>query len=168
MPETPRDPGAVRAAASAFVVSSLAARAQSVAEIRRKLASRDVPPQVADVVIDDALALGYLDDAELAHQLARGYRARGYGRRRAAATLRRRGLGPDTAAPALRAEFANEGEAALALAALGRRPVGDPRPTGEPWPSCCAGDSGPRPRGPLSACVRRPTRTAPRRIARVA
>ena len=127
MPETPPDPGAVRAAASAFVVSSLAARAQSVAEIRRKLASRDVPPQVADVVIDDALALGYLDDAELAHQLARGYRARGYGRRRVAATLRRRGLGPETAEPALRAEFADEDEAALALAALGRRPVGDPR-----------------------------------------
>ena len=125
MPETPRDPGDARADASAFVVSSLAARAQSVAEIRRKLASRDVPPHVSDVVIDDALALGYLDDAELAHQLARGYRARGYGRRRAAATLRRRGLGPETAEPALRAEFADE--AALALAALGRRPVGDPR-----------------------------------------
>ena len=127
MPETPRDPGDARADASAFVVSSLAARAQSVAEIRRKLASRDVPPQVSDEVIDDALALGYLDDAELAHQLARGYRARGYGRRRAAATLRRRGLGPETAEPALRAEFADEDEAALALAALGRRPVGDPR-----------------------------------------
>jgi regulatory protein len=127
VPEIPREPGDARADASTFVVSSLAARAQSVAEIRRKLASRDVPPQVADVVIDDALALGYLDDAELAHQLARGYRARGYGRHRAAATLRRRGLGPETAEPALHAEFAAEDEAALALAALGRRPVGDPR-----------------------------------------
>ena len=71
-------------AARAFVVNSLAARAQSVGEIERKLAARSIPSDVAETVIDDAVRLGYLDDAELAGQLARGFRARRYGRRRAA------------------------------------------------------------------------------------
>jgi SOS response regulatory protein OraA/RecX len=66
-----------------FVVDSLAARAQSVAEIEAKLAVRAVPADVAADVVAEASRLGYLNDAELAAQLSRGYRARGYGSRRA-------------------------------------------------------------------------------------
>ena len=72
------------------MVNSLAARAQSVGEIERKLAARDVVPDVAKTVIEEAARLGYLDDTELAGQLARGFRARRYGRRRAAVAMRRR------------------------------------------------------------------------------
>ena len=81
-------------AARAFVVNSLAARAQSVGEIARKLAARGVPSDIAETVIGEAARLGYLDDTELAGQLARGFRARGYGRRRAATAMRRRLLDP--------------------------------------------------------------------------
>ena len=109
-----------------FVVNSLAARAQSILEIERKLRARGVPPEVADAVIAEARALRYLDDPELAGQLARGFRARGYGRRRAAAALRRRGLADADADRALDDAFGDADEAALAQAALGSRAVADP------------------------------------------
>jgi SOS response regulatory protein OraA/RecX len=112
-------------AARSFVVNSLAARAQSVAEIEAKLAALDVPPDVAAAVIAEARELGYLDDAELAGQLARGFRTRGYGRRRAAQAHRRRGLSL-VSETALDAAFGEE-EAELAAAALGSRPTGDPK-----------------------------------------
>ena len=113
------------AKARTFVVSSLAARAQSVAEIEVKLGAREIPRDVADEVVAEALRLGYLDDAELAGQLARGFRARGYGRRRAAQALRRRGVASTEAEAALAGVFAEADEAALADAALGTRPVAD-------------------------------------------
>jgi regulatory protein len=113
-----------RTRARRFVVRSLAARAQSVAEIRAKLERRDVPPAVAQEAIDLATGYGYLDDAVLAAQLARGQRARGYGRRRAAQTLRARGLPDAVAEPAL-AEAYGDDETAEALAALGRRSFGE-------------------------------------------
>ena len=109
-----------------FVVNSLAARAQSVAEIERKLAARHVPREVAEAVIAEALVLRYLDDPELAGQLARGTRARGYGRRRAAAALQRRGLPPDVSRRALDAAFEDADEVTLARAALGSRAIDDP------------------------------------------
>ena len=65
-----------RSAAAAFVVNSLAAKAQSVAEIERKLAALGVSAGDTAVLIDDATRLGYLDDAELAGQLARGFVSR--------------------------------------------------------------------------------------------
>ena len=111
--------------ARTFIVNSLAARAQSVAEIEAKLAAREIPRDVADEVVAEALRLGYLDDAELAGQLVRGFRARGYGRRRAAQALRRRGVSSAEAEAALAGVFAEADEASLADAALGSRPVAD-------------------------------------------
>ncbi len=125
------DDGAVSGAgdgsrrAATFVVNSLAAKAQSLAEIEAKLASRGVAPDEAAVVIDEALRLGYLDDAELAGQLARGLVARGYGRRRAAAALRRRRLAAAVADGALESAYGSADEVALAQRALGRRSVED-------------------------------------------
>ena len=107
-----------------FVVNSLAARAQSVTEIEAKLAARGVAAELAARVVANARRLGYLDDAELAGQLARGFRARGYGRRRAAQTLHRRGLGA-VAETALDAAYGEVDETALAVAALGTRAVSD-------------------------------------------
>jgi len=63
-----------QAAAWRFVVNSLAARAQSVAEIEAKLAARGVPADVAAPVVDEASRLGYLDDLELVGQLTHGHR----------------------------------------------------------------------------------------------
>jgi regulatory protein len=108
-----------------FVVNSLAAKAQSVAEIRTKLTARGVSENEADDLVREALRLGYLDDTELAGQLARGFRARGYGRRRAASALRRRRLPPDVADEALEAAYGEADEVALARSALGSRPVDD-------------------------------------------
>ena len=113
--------------ARTFVVDSLAARAQSVAEIRDKLALRGLSDADAAAVIAQAASFGYLDDAELAAQLARGHRARGYGRRRAERDLRRRGLGDVERAAALDAGYGDTDEVALARAALGARPTADPK-----------------------------------------
>jgi regulatory protein len=114
-----------RRAAAAFVVDSLGARAQSVAEIEAKLARRGVSGADAASVIDDAVRLGYLDDVELAGQLARGLVSRGYGRRRAAATLRRRRLPAELAEAALASAFGQADEVTLARAALGSRRTDD-------------------------------------------
>ena len=111
--------------ARTFVVNSLAARAQSVAEIRGKLARRGLSEDDAAAVIAQAASLGYLDDGELAAQLARGNRARGYGRRRAERELRRRGLGAVDSAAALDEAYGDVDEVALARAALGVRPTAD-------------------------------------------
>lgn len=110
-----------------FVVNSLAARAQSVAEIRAKLARRGLSEDDVAAVIADAASLGYLDDGELAAQLARGHRARGYGRRRAERQLRRRGIGDADSAAALDEAYGGTDEVALARAALGSRATADPK-----------------------------------------
>ena len=114
-----------RSAAAAFVVNSLAAKAQSVAEIESKLARRGVPAADAASVVAEAARLGYLDDAELAGQLARGFVSRGYGRRRAATALRRRGLPGELTNDALDAAYGDVDEVALARAALGSRATDD-------------------------------------------
>jgi len=118
-------PASDAAAARAFVVNSLAERAQSVGEIERKLAARDVVPDVAKTVIEEAARLGYLDDTELAGQLARGFRARRYGRRRAAVAMRRRLLDAAAVDAALDQAYADADEADLALDALGARVLTD-------------------------------------------
>jgi len=114
-----------RSSAATFVVNSLAAKAQSVAEIEAKLARRGVTPEVAAGVVAEAIRLGYLDDAELAGQLARGFVARGYGRRRAATTLRRRGLPAGVVDAALAEAYGALDEVTLARGALGSRATDD-------------------------------------------
>jgi regulatory protein len=109
--------------ARTFVVRSLAVRMQSTAELERKLARRDVPPEVAREAIEHAAGYGYVDDGALAGQLARGMRARGYGRRRAEEKLRTRGLRGAQAQAALAEAYEGEDEAALAREALGGRAV---------------------------------------------
>ena len=119
-----------RARARLFVVRSLAVRMQSTAEMEKKLAARDVPPDIAREAIERAAGYGYIDDAALAGQLARGMRARGYGRRRAEQKLRSRGLSGALAEAALAEAYdgGEDQEEAIAREALGRRPS-PPTPT---------------------------------------
>jgi len=114
-----------RVRARLFVVRSLAARMQSKAEIEKKLAARDVPPGVAQEAIERVAAYGYIDDASLAGQLARGMQSRGYGRRRAEQKLRSRGLSGQIAEAALDEAYGDRDEISLAREALGRRAVAD-------------------------------------------
>jgi len=104
-----------------FVCNSLSAKAQSVAEIEAKLAARGVAAEEAAAAVEEATRLGYLDDPEL----ARGLRARGFGRRRAAQTLRRRRVPERVAEVALQETFGDDDQTALALRALGSRVVDD-------------------------------------------
>lgn len=117
--------GLERTRARAFVVRSLAARAQSVAEVEAKLAARGIPADLAAEAVELARGYGYLDDAVLAGQLARGHRSRGYGRRRAERALRARGLPAAVAETALDEAYAADAETSDALAALGRRSFGE-------------------------------------------
>jgi regulatory protein len=114
-----------QARARLFVVRSLAVKMQSAAEIARKLAAREIPPAVAREAIERVAEYGYIDDASLAGQLARGMQARGYGRRRAEQKLRARGLPRELADTALDEAYGDRDEVALAREALGRRAVGD-------------------------------------------
>ena len=114
-----------RVRARLFVVRSLAMKMQSAAEIEKKLAARDVPPQVARQAIERVKGYGYIDDASLAGQLARGMQARGYGRRRAEQKLRTRRLPRALADTALDEAYGDRDEVALAREALGRRAVVD-------------------------------------------
>jgi regulatory protein len=114
-----------RVRARLFVVRSLAVRMQSAAEIEKKLAARDIPPEIAREAIERVTEYGYIDDASLAGQLARGMQARGYGRRRADQKLRARGLPRDLAGSALDETYGRHDEVALAREALGRRAVVD-------------------------------------------
>jgi regulatory protein len=109
--------------ARTFVLRSLAVRMQSRAELERKLAARGVPAEVARNAVEHAAGYGYVDDDSLAGQLARGMRARGYGRRRAEEKLRTRGLQGPQARAALAEAYDGEDESVLAREALGRRPV---------------------------------------------
>lgn len=114
-----------RVRARLFVVRLLAVKMQSAAEIQTKLAARDVPPDIARESIERAAGYGYIDDASLAGQLARGMQARGYGRRRADQKLRARGLRGPLAEAALDEAYGGRDEAELAREALGRRSLAD-------------------------------------------
>jgi SOS response regulatory protein OraA/RecX len=114
-------PAAAAAAARTFVVNSLAARAQSVAEIERKLAARGVAPDVGESVIEEAVRLGSLHDTALAGQLARGFRPRRNGRRRAGTAMRRRLLDAATVDAALDAAYDDTDESQLARLPPARR-----------------------------------------------
>ena len=114
-----------RTRARLFAVRSLAARAQSEAELRKKLAAREIPQPIIAETIALAHDYRYLDDAELAGQLARGFRGRGYGRRRATQGLTARLLPRELVDAALDDVFGGADEAELARAALGHRSFGD-------------------------------------------
>ncbi len=62
------------------------------ADLARRLVRRGAPAEVADAVVADLTARGYLDDAAFARQWVESRSARGYGAARLRAELRARGV----------------------------------------------------------------------------
>lgn len=78
--------------------------ARSRAQIAEAMARKDVPPEVAEKVLDRFEEVGLVDDAEYAAMLVRTRQAeRGLARRALAVELKRKGIDPETASRALEA-----------------------------------------------------------------
>jgi regulatory protein len=109
--------------AKRFLLNSLGARAQSEAELARKLARRGIPASVTAEALAFARSYRFTDDAALARSVCEQVRDGGYGARRAEEKLHRRGVAADTARAAIAEVFAEEPEDVLARArkALGSR-----------------------------------------------
>ena len=91
-PTTPADPAE---RAREIALRSLTQSARSCAQLREKLISRDVDPQLADTLIARYVEVGLLDDATLAAQIARTRHAeRGLSRRAIRIELQRKGFEP--------------------------------------------------------------------------
>lgn len=104
----------------------------------RRLRRRGASREVADAVVAELAARGYLDDAAFARQWVEARAPRGYGARRLRAELRARGVAPaliDAALAGLTAEAALE-----RARALGRRRLGALRRVGPERAAARLGD----------------------------
>jgi len=79
----------------------LSRRAWTVAALTTRLRRRGAPPDVADAVVADLVARGYVDDAAFARHWVETRTARGYGAARLRAELRARGASSGVIAAAL-------------------------------------------------------------------
>lgn len=75
-----------------YALRLLSARPLSRAELVRKLADKDCPPQEAEAIADRLCELGYLNDEQYARALVRHYAAKGYGPYKIKDELYRRGV----------------------------------------------------------------------------
>lgn len=91
-------------AARLVAADLLSRRAWTRATLAARLRRRGAPAGVADDVVADLTARGYLDDALFARQWVAARSARGYGRTRLAAELRARGIAGDLVHVALGGE----------------------------------------------------------------
>ena len=125
MNEVSQDDQTGHAAARTFVVNSLAARAQSVAEIEAKLAAQDVPADIAAAVVDEAPAApgssttSSSPDSSPVDTLARLRPAAG------GAGAPGPGCSRGEASGALEEAYGDADEVAVARAALGSRTTAD-------------------------------------------
>ncbi len=93
------DPYAV---ARGIVLNQLSTRARSRAELRTKLASRNVPDEVADVVLDRMEQVNLVNDGAFAQEWVRSrHRSRGLAGRALTAELRRKGVDDEVTRTAL-------------------------------------------------------------------
>jgi len=91
-PTTPVDPAE---RAREIALRSLTQSARSCAQLREKLISREVDPQLADTIIARYVEVGLLDDAALSAQIARTRHAeRGLAPRAIRLELQRKGFEP--------------------------------------------------------------------------
>ena len=98
-PDRDADPESV---ARAIVLRLLTGAPRSRHQLSEALASRDVPPDVSERVLDRFTEVGLIDDAEYAQMLVRSQReSRGLARRALAVELRRKGINPEHAEQAL-------------------------------------------------------------------
>ena len=79
-------------AAHLVAANLLARRPWTRADLARRLIRRGAPGEVADAVVAELTARGYLDDAAYARQWVESRSARGYGAARLRAELRSRGV----------------------------------------------------------------------------
>ena len=111
----------------------LGRRDRSVAEVRAHLAAREVAPEVADAVVAELGAQGYLDDARYAQRFAEDRRALdGWGAQRIAQRLAAAGVAREHVDAALATlGDAATGELEAAVAVLERRVPVPPADTRE-------------------------------------
>jgi len=69
-------------------------RHRSRAALLKRLLEKEIPEPDARYAVDRLTALGLLDDADYAHQLAEGYAGRGYGAGYIRRALREKGIEP--------------------------------------------------------------------------
>jgi regulatory protein len=103
--------------ARTILLDALTGQARSRRELRDKLAKRDVPPELAESLLDRFTEVGLVDDAAFARAWVESrQRSRGLARRALAQELRRKGVDDETARSALdELDPADEEEAARAL-----------------------------------------------------
>lgn len=102
-------------AAREYLLRSLTASSRSRKQLADGLAARDVPPEIADRLLDRFAEVGLIDDATLAHAIVRSRsQESGAARKRIAIELRRKGIAEDTAAHAL-AQIDDEAEQSTAF-----------------------------------------------------
>lgn len=106
-----------------YALASLGRRAQSTAELRRRLEQHAIDANTPQAIIERLTAAGLLDDRRFALQFAAYYAgARRYGHYRITRELRRRGVSEEFIAEALAEVFPEEkDEVALVRARLNRR-----------------------------------------------
>lgn len=110
-----------RDAAMQRALELLSYRPRSRAELRRRLAERDLPPEVVEACLRRLEELGLVDDAELAGMVARDAARFGRSRRRARERMRRLGIEPAVATAVLDAEYPEAREVEVAVAFVHRR-----------------------------------------------
>jgi len=107
-----------RSEAWQLALKLLTARSLSVAELRRKLASRGVDGGTTESVIQELAARGYLDDEKLSELYVQGLIERkAYGRRWVFHKLLKRGIDKQIITAALDKAFSGIGESDLAFRA---------------------------------------------------
>ena len=107
--------------ARAILLRQLAAAPRSRSQLAEKLASRDVPEELAERLLDRFEEVGLVDDAAYAEMLVRTrHEERGLARRALAHELRLKGVSPDVAEQALE-QIDDEDEVATALALAVRK-----------------------------------------------
>ena len=88
--------------ARTILLDQLTGRARSRAELRTKLDSRDVPPEIAERLLDRFTEVGLVDDAAFARSWVESRQAgKGLAPRALAAELRRKGVPDEVAREAL-------------------------------------------------------------------
>ncbi len=117
-PHPPADP---ESAARAICLRLLALQPRTRAELAAAMASRDVPAEAAEAVLDRFGEVGLIDDTAFADAwVETRHRGRGLGRRALAQELRRKGVEDEVAQEALD-QLDSETEEATARALVARR-----------------------------------------------
>lgn len=101
-------------AAREIVLRALSVQARSRAQLRTKLDSKGIPPEVSEQVLDRFTEVGLVDDAAYAESIVRNRGSRGLSRRGLQEEMRRRGVPKEIAAEAV-AEVSDESEYDSAL-----------------------------------------------------